>query len=139
MRDAIRVVIGLAKRDSRFNPPARHPNRETFLVMITPVVGSRHLARPVRGTPEFPGPDHQGIVQESALLQVLNQSRRRLVHSLALQPDVSWQVKMLIPASMIQLDEAYVALRHPPRQQTIGCVGTGLTGIRSIHFENGVR
>ena len=39
--------------------------------------------------------------------------------SLALQRDVARQVAVLIPAAVIELDEAHVALGQPPREQAV--------------------
>jgi len=43
-----------------------------------------------------------------------------------LQRDVSRQVVVLIPAAMIELNEAHAALGQPPREETIGGIGSGL-------------
>ena len=47
--------------------------------MIAAVVVCGQLSLAVHGPAEFPAPDHQRVVQQAALLQILNQRRRGLI------------------------------------------------------------
>ena len=55
--------------------------------MVAAVVRFRQRALRVNRTPELASPDHQRVVEHAALLQILDQRRRRLVSLLALRPD----------------------------------------------------
>ena len=65
----------------------------------------------VGSSSEFAGPDHQSILEQSALLQVLNQRRARLVDVPALPANLPRKVAMLVPAAVEKLGEAHAALR----------------------------
>ena len=54
-------------------------------MMVAAVIGVRQLALAIDRAAEFAAPDHQRVVQQAALLQVLDQRRRGLVDALALQ------------------------------------------------------
>ena len=46
---------------------------------------------------------------------------------------------MLVPAAVIELDEAHVALGEPAGQQAVGGVGAGLARLRAVQLEHRVR
>src|SRR5687768_4929218 len=64
----ISEVIGRAVSESAFDPTTGEPQAEPELMMITPVLSLGH-----RSPPEFAAPNHQGILQQPALLQIRQQ------------------------------------------------------------------
>ena len=70
------------------------------------------------------------------MLQVQDQPRRSLVHAFGLQGNIPGQVVVLIPASVIELDEAHAALGQPTRQQAVGGVRPGFPRVGSIELES---
>ncbi len=46
------------------------------------------------------------------------------------------QVAVLVPAAVIELDEAHAALGQAPRQQAVGGEGAGLAGLRAVQLED---
>src|SRR6185369_5022725 len=79
IRQVVTVIIGSAVRDARFYSTARHPEAETARVMIAPVIVFRQRALRIASAAEFASPDHQGIVEHPALLEIFDQRRARLV------------------------------------------------------------
>ena len=46
---------------------------------------------------------------------------------------------MLVPALVVELDEAHAALGQPPREQAVGGEGAGLAGVRAVQVDDRVR
>ena len=109
--DVVAEVVGLAEHEARLDAAARHPHGEAARMVVAPVIGVGQLALAVDGAPELAAPDHQRIVEQPALLQVLNQRGGGLIHALGLQREVARQVVVLVPAAVIELDEAHVRVR----------------------------
>lgn len=84
-------------------------------------------------------PDHQRVLEQAALLEILDQGRRRLVDRLGHDPDVLGQVAVLIPALVVQLDESHVALGEPPRQQAVGRIAARCLDLGTVHVEDALR
>src|SRR6266540_3402176 len=120
--DVVAVIVGLANRNAFLDAAAGYPHREIARVMIAPVIGLGQLALAIDRAPEFPAPDDQRVVEHAALLQILNERRRRLIRALALKRQIARQVAVLIPASVIKLNEANSAFGQAAREQTVGGV-----------------
>ena len=73
-----------------------------------------------RRAAELAAPDHQRVVEQAALLQVLHQrGRRGWSVSLALDLELRGQVAVLVPAGVHELHEAHAALDQPPGHQAV--------------------
>ena len=107
-------------------------------MMIAAVVRVGQLALAEHRAAELAAPDDQRVVEQAALLQIGDERRRRLIRALALQREIARQIVVLIPAAMIELDEAHVALGEPPRQQAVGGVRARLARLRAVHLEDRV-
>ena len=108
-------------------------------MMVAAVVRFRQLALAVDRAAELAAPDDQRVVQQPALLQIADQRRRRLIGVAALEREIARQIVVLVPAAMIELDEAHVALGQPAREQAIRREGAGLPRFRTVHLERAVR
>src|SRR5262249_38521172 len=108
-----------AEGDTRLDAAAGHPQGEAAAVVVAAVVvlGQGPLA--VDRAAELPAPDDQRVLQEAALLQVLDQGGGGAVHVLALAADLLGQVAVLVTAAVHELDEADAALDHAPGQQAV--------------------
>ncbi len=98
--DVVGIVVSAAQTHAGLHAAAGKPHREAARMMIAPVVVGSELSLGIHGTAEFPTPDYERIFQQAALLQVLNQSRRRLIGVAALTCDLLGTPIVLIPASM---------------------------------------
>ena len=105
-------------------------------MMVAPVLGHVQTTLRVNRPPELAAPDHQCLIEHPALLEVGDQRGGRLVHITALQRQIARQVAVLIPAAMVQLDEAHAALGQAPGQQTIRRVRARLTRVRAVQIKN---
>src|SRR5262245_63152175 len=87
--------------------------------MIAPVVGRGEPALGIDRPAKLATPDHQRVVEQTALLQILDECRGGLVGVPALGADLIGQVEVLVPAHMIELDEADTSLGEPAGQQAV--------------------
>src|SRR5579884_56927 len=70
-------IVGRSVGKAALDTSTRKQERKTFDVMIAAVAALRH-----RRAAELSAPNYQRIVEHAALLQVLDQRRRRAVHLL---------------------------------------------------------
>src|SRR5689334_12153373 len=108
-------------------------------MMIAAIIGIGKLALAIDSPSEFASPDNQSVVQQPSVTQVLNQCRRRLIRRRALNLDLRREFRMLIPASVEQLDESHTALRESPRKQAIPRVRSRLACVLTVQVESSLR
>src|SRR5262249_42673494 len=130
--NVVAIIVGLADGEAALNPTTGHPNRKTARVMVASIVCAGELALAVHGSAELAGPNDQGIIQHAALLQIENQTGGGLIDACALQGNVARQVVVLVPAAMIELNEADATLGEPARKETICGIGAGFPRIRPV-------
>src|SRR5690606_20372410 len=103
-------------------PAARHPERETVRVVVTPLAAALAAVRSGR-TAEFPAPNHQRGLQQPPRLQIRQQPRHRLVRFggsvqvILVGADVAVPVDRVLAVARPDLHETYAAFHQPPRQQ----------------------
>ena len=99
--DSVAQFIGPSMNVPGFHSASGHPDRESFLVMITANIAVL-LACPIaslshgRAT-EFGTPDYESLVKQAPLLEVLDQSRYRLINLLAFVRQTALQTAMVVP------------------------------------------
>ena len=64
-------IVGVAERDARLDAAAGQPHGEGVGMMVAAVVAPLHHRRAA----ELAAPDHERVVEQAALLQVLDQRR----------------------------------------------------------------
>src|SRR5205085_1378495 len=106
----------------------RHPHRKTARMMVAAVVVFRKATLTINCAAKFTTPDDESRVQESALLEVLDQTVTGLIDIFALHGQAAGDVGMGIPVVMIDLDETNAAFDHAPREQ-----GGAGKGARLLH------
>ena len=74
----------------------------------------------VNGAAEFPTPDDERVLEHASLLQILNERRRPLIDLLGQFGMTPREIAVVIPSSMVKLNETNTAFREPTRQNTIG-------------------
>ena len=102
--------VGRSVDHSTLDPASGHPDREPVVVVISAV-----LALGTGRASELAGPDHDGFVEQSSLLQVTQQTGDRLVGLAAHAGVVADEVGMSVPgpggsASMKHLHESHALL-----------------------------
>src|SRR5262249_24183197 len=111
----IAEVIRCSVSNAGLDAAAGHPNGEGVLVMV-PAKPFRSVALFVhRRSAEFPSPNNKSAVQQTATLQISNQSGNRLIRLLAaahkaIAQVVAHRLPMAVPIPMIELHETDSAL-----------------------------
>ena len=105
--------------------------------MIPAVIGLGELSLRIDTPPKFAAPKDQGILQEAAFLQLPDQGGPWLVDVITLATDMSGQIAMLIPATVIELDESYTSLGETSCENAICRIAAGLARFGAVTFEDG--
>src|SRR4029077_9173012 len=90
--DVVAIIVGLADAYAALDAASGRPHRKAARMVIAPVIGLCKRTLAVDRPAEFTAPDHQRVVEQSALFEVLDQPRRRLIDALALQRHVSGEI-----------------------------------------------
>src|SRR6516165_3403454 len=105
--------------------------------MVAAMIGGGELPLAVHGPAELSAPQDQRIVQEAALLEVLDQGGRGLIDVLALAADLPGQVAVLVPAAVHELNEADAALDHAAGQEAVaGIAAVVALAVQTVHLQN---
>ena len=136
--DAITEIIGLAVCVAGFETAASGPHGVTGTEVVAAVVGFGDIALDEDGAAEFASPDDDGVFEESALFQVLDQSSRGLVGIEALFFQLGGQVAVLVPAGMHQLYESGAAFDEATGEKAVAGIGSAAVDVRSVHVEDGL-
>src|SRR5262245_47501688 len=104
-------------------------------MMVAAVVFRRQLALTVDGAAEFAAPHYERVVQQSALLQVLDQRRASPIGVASLSGNLLGKVVVLVPSAMEELDEPYAPLGQPSREQTIRGKTSGTPCLLAVERE----
>ena len=86
--------------------------------MVAPL-GIAGITLAERRAAEFAPPEHERVVEQAAVLEIMDQGGRRGVGVGALDLQLREQVAVLIPAGVHQLHEPRAPLEQPPRDQAV--------------------
>ena len=115
-------LICLSNTDAALDAASRHEHREPVGVVVTP--GSLGIFSG-RLAPELSTPDNQGLIQQSTLLEILDESSDRFVGVAGMERMVTLHTRMGIPvivvvgATRVDLDKAHSTLNKAPGQQAL--------------------
>src|SRR5579871_4810487 len=115
--DVVTEVVGLAVDISRFESASGRPDREAAGMMIAAKAVGGNFALRISRAAKFAAPDDDRVIQQSALLEVHHQHRRRLIDFATFDRQRPRQAAMMIPVAMIELDETHAALDEPSGEQ----------------------
>src|SRR5207247_7522129 len=90
----------------------------------------------VDGPAELSCPDHQSVLKQAPLLQVLDERRGGLIRVTALSRDLLGKVGVLVPTPMEELNEPHSPLRQTARQETVRGVGAALPGLSAVQLKH---
>src|SRR5262245_39635919 len=109
-------VIGLAKREARFDTSTRQPHRKAIRMMIASIVPTplNH-----RSPAKLSTPDDQGRVEQTPLFEVSHQSGGSLVGRFAVLLQIVHEITVLIPRFMEKFDKSHASFDQAAREQTI--------------------
>ena len=71
--NVVTVIIGAAIGDPGTDTTPRHPDGEASRVMIPTIILCGQTSLTIHCSSKFPAPDHEGVLQHAALLEVLDQ------------------------------------------------------------------
>src|ERR1043166_3068415 len=113
-------LVGRAVRKARLHAAARKPHGETAGIVVAP----RAVLLGVGCPAELAAPPDERVLQQSALLEILEQSRNRAIHGAGVVA-VLRQVAVLVPrgvravVAIGDLHEPYARLAQPTRHQAL--------------------
>ena len=118
-------LVGQADRLAPFDARAGHPHGEGIDVVIAADLASRAVFAHGRAT-KLTTPDDEGVVEQAALLEILNERGTRLVDFTAYLLQGILQIGVVIPIRVIQLHEPNPPLDEATCQQAVSGEGAGL-------------
>src|SRR5687767_7770797 len=80
-------------------------------------------------------PNDEGVIEHTALAQIVNERGRGTIDFLRFQRHVFLHVLVMVPIAMIKLDETDAALGKATREEAIGRK-TAVAGLRAVHVEH---
>ena len=118
--DVVAEVVGL----TIFNPPphaaASHPGGEATRMVVATIFGFGEIPLAVGRAPKLAGKHYQGILKQAALLQVLQQRRRRrLIDVIGLTSQLLRQADVMVPTPVEELNESHIPFDHSPGQHAV--------------------
>ena len=116
-------IIRGAEDQPRLDAAPGHPEGKTARMMVPPEVVLANLALRISGSPEFPAPDDEGVVEQTARFEVLHQRSAGLVGVLRLVLDAFRQTAVVVPVTMTKLNETDAPLGEAAGQETIVGIG----------------
>ena len=134
--DVVTELVGLTVHDALLDAAAGEPDREALGMVIAAVIVVRECALAVDRAAELTTPDHQRVVEQPALFQVVDQGVAGLVDVATLVGQIAGDVEMLVPAAMEDLDEPDVAFDEPACQQSTPGERAWLVDVGAVHVEN---
>jgi hypothetical protein len=108
--DVVAEVVGLTKRHSTLDSTASHPHTKIPRVVVSAIIVLGQATLAIDRPPELTSPDDQRVLEHPSAFKVLDQGRDGLIDLLALIPNLPWQIAVLVPSSMEQLNDAHTAL-----------------------------
>lgn len=128
--------IGFSVGDAPFHSAACGPHGEG-LGMVIPAQFSAQFGAALDhgGAAEFPAPDDERVIQEAALLEVLDEGGIGLIGGFALGGDATFDIGVVVPGFVEELDEANAAFDEASGEEAIVRVGS-LAGFGSIEVED---
>src|SRR5689334_1196219 len=131
LRHVVAKVVRNAVADARFHSAAGHPDGKAAAVVVATIVFLFNLPLAINRTTELAAPDDQCVIEQTALLEILDQGRTGLVGVRALFLDAFGQIVVLVPAAVIKLNKPRAAFRYAAGEQTIVSERAGLLHVRA--------
>ena len=129
--------IGFAILQTRLAAAACHPGTISVGVMVpAPDLAIVEIILDEGGAAEFAAPDHQGVIEQAPLLQILHQRPRRLIGIAALGVQLGGEAIVLVPTGVHHLHTARATLDEAPGHQAVARKGTGFQNLRAIHLQH---
>ncbi len=116
----VAVVVGAAEGEAGLGTAAGHPEGEALGIVVAsvgfPAVG---------GAAEFAAPDDERVVEETAGAEVVEECGDGAVNGAAVAAKGGFEVLVLVPSAMIDLDETDAGLGEAAREEALAGEGIG--------------
>ena len=129
--------VGLSDADTALDAAAGHPHGEAVAVVVAAgalgVLGCRLAA-------ELTPPNDERLVEQPALIEILQQCGDRLVGVAGVVVVIFFQVTVGVPVGVVvvsagvNLDEAHTALDEPPGEQALAAEVVGAVVAKAVQF-----
>ena len=132
--DVVGVVVRCAIVEASFESTSGYPSAEATSVMVTTMIIFSQFALTVDSASKLtPENDHR-VFQHASLLQVLHQCGSGLIDRFAVLLDFGWQVTVLIPSTMEELNERDAAFSESSRDHTIRGESSRFASVFAVKF-----
>lgn len=109
--------IGLAVGDSSFNSTTGHEHGSGLSVVVaTGALGHGSAT-------EFTAPDDEGVVEEAALFQILDEGGGALVDILCAGLHTADDISVVVPSAVVELDKTNATLGHAAGHEAVRSEG----------------
>ena len=130
-------VVGGAVCSAALHSAASHPHGKSCRVVIAAIAFFAHGC-----AAEFATPDDEGLVQQSARLEISEQPGDGLVDCMAEGGVLGLDVGMAVPlttSAAVELHEAHAALDESPGKEAVATEDRGRFVVQSVEFSSGLR
>jgi hypothetical protein len=124
-------LAGAAMGEAGFDPAAGQPEGEGAGVVAGLIFA---IARGETGAAELAAPDDEGVLKQTALVEVVEQGGDGRIGGGAVGVEVAAVVGVLVPAAVIEFDEAHAGLAEAAGEQALAAEVGGFAGARSVAF-----
>src|SRR3954454_20415291 len=106
LRDVVAEVVGATVFHAALHATAGEPDGKAAAVMVAAHAGIAKLALAENSSAEFGVEEHQRVLEQAALLEIVHEGRRRLIDITALIGQLPSDRDMLVPPTMKELHKA---------------------------------
>ncbi len=125
----IAEIVRGAVGDAALDASPGEPHGEGLDVVVAPIA-LRH-----RGAPEFAAVNNECVVEHAALPEVCDQRRSGFVDQAGGVLDAFFDSAVMIPATVVKLDETHATLSQPTGEQAVAGVAA-VAAFGAVHVEN---
>jgi len=109
-RDVVAEIVGLTEGHATLDSTASHPHAKIPRLVLSAIVVLGQATLAVDSPPELTSPDDQRVLEHPSAFKVLDQGGDGLIGLLALVPNLPWQIAVLVPSAMEQLNDSHTSL-----------------------------
>ena len=125
--DVVAEFVGLAVTGTGFDAAAGHPHGEATRMVVAAGFGAVPLALARDAAAELAAPDDEGVLEQSATFEILDERGAGLVGVATTRGAPGGEAAVMIPVRMEELHEADAALDQATREDAVGGVTAGAT------------
>ena len=125
--DVVAELVGLAIAGAGLAAATGHPHGEAARMVVAPGFGAVPLALAGDAAAELAAPDDEGVLEQSAPFEILDERGAGLVGVATTRGAPGGEAAVMVPVGMEELHEADAALDQAPREDAVGGIAAGAT------------